>query len=792
MINFEKNTIPKTCSRLASRVLRLFSPLTSCVSCLTSLFSVLCSLAFAQGPPPPGQFGEIDTLSLRDTIPFDAPDTSAVKFFYANDFTPQRIVDTLEKVRFYDPVFNQKYGYYSLGDLGSAHQQSVYQPREREGIDLGFHHYDLHLKKAHDLRFFNTSHPYSQFAYSAGATQEEGFINAIFTQNLTPNFNASVDYSRIVHRGAYESQRVRHTNLGISAWYRTPNDRYYGLLTWAGNSIKQQNNGGIQGDSLLTDSNFDGSRDLIPVRLNETAQTEYDHDEFVYTQYFNIFRKRNSRQSVSPPSAVGDSLFVTRDSLFVTRDSLFVIRDSLSRDSLFVTRDSLSVIRDSLSRDSLFVTRDSLFVIRDSLSRDSLSVSRDSLSLLARDSSAVRPPPSAVNRPLPLVGLDSSAVRRLSSTVHGLPSLGTGFSHCFRYKRERLKSFDADPTPSSDADFYGIFRTNERGLRHFVNVRKFENRFGAFLFLGKNDEFRFEPALTHAFVVLDQEPQDSTMQELRVSANLETSIANVFDLDAYAHYELGANFGDYLLKGSARLKLGKLGQFEGQILQHQYAPNLIQYRLFISQEAVWENDFKKTNETNFRVQYHLPTIKSRKKLEVDISGGLENHLLSNFIYYNTLAIPVQADGLKNVAQVFAEANIRFGKIYTENKIVVQQTSDEYLRLPRLWSQHSLYFQGFVFKSAALLRMGVDMRYQSNLKLDDWWALTGQFYRQNDQTFISQPITDVFLSFKVNRFRTFVKLGNAFQPLAFSTRLVAPDYPTRDMYFRFGLTWAFMD
>ena len=741
MINFEKNTIPKTCSRLASRVLRLFSPLTSCVSCLTSLFSVLCSLAFAQGPPPPpGQFGEIDTLSLRDTIPFDAPDTSAVKFFYANDFTPQRIVDTLEKVRFYDPVFNQKYGYYSLGDLGSAHRQSVYQPREREGIDLGFHHYDLHLKKAHDLRFFNTSHPYSQFAYSAGATQEEGFINAIFTQNLTPNFNASVDYSRIVHRGAYESQRVRHTNLGISAWYRTPNDRYYGLLTWAGNSIKQQNNGGIQGDSLLTDSNFDGSRDLIPVRLDETAQTEYDHDEFVYTQYFNIFRKRNSRQSVSPPSAVGDSLFVTRDSLFVTRDSLFV-------------------------------TRDSLFVIRDSLSRDSLSVSRDSLSLLARD---------------------SSAVRRLSSTVHGPPSLGTGFSHCFRYKRERLKSFDADPTPSSDADFYGIFRTNERGLRHFVNVRKFENRFGAFLFLGKNDEFRFEPALTHAFVVLDQEPQDSTMQELRVSANLETSIANVFDLDAYAHYELGANFGDYLLKGSARLKLGKLGQFEGQILQHQYAPNLIQYRLFISQEAVWENDFKKTNETNFRVQYHLPTIQSGKKLEVDISGGLENHLLSNFIYYDTLAMPVQADGLKNVAQVFAEANIRFGKIYTENKIVVQQTSDEYLRLPRLWSQHSLYFQGFVFKSAALLRMGVDMRYQSNLKFDDWWALTGQFYRQNDQTFISQPITDVFLSFKVNRFRTFVKLGNAFQPLAFSTRLVAPDYPTRDMYFRFGLTWAFMD
>ncbi len=733
MINFEKNIIPKIYSHLPSHISRLTSRLSCLIShvsrlaCLLSLLSCLSSPVLAQIPPPPGQFGEIDTLSLRDTIPFIAPDTSTVKYFYANDFAPRRIVDTLEKVHRYNPIINQKYGYYELGDFGSPHHQTIYQPREREGIDLGFHNYDLYLKKAHQLRFFNTSHPYSQFAYTAGASQEEGFVNGVFAQNLNANSSAAVDYSRIVHKGAYDGQRVRHTNLGVTLWYRTKNDRYYGLLTWAGNSIKQQNNGGIQGDTLLTDPDFANGRDLIPVRLAETAQTEYDHDELVYTQYFNVLRKR-SQQLISPQSAV-------RDSLFVTRDSLLMIRDSL-----LVTRDSIPTPRDSLTRNSKPTTRNSL-----------------------------RPP----------------------STVHRPPSLGTGFSHRFRYKREELKSFDTDPTPASDDNFYGIFRTHERGLRHFVHLRKFENRFGAFLFLGKNDEFRFEPALTHAFVRLDQEPMDSTMQELRVSANLTTSIANIFDLNAYAHYELGANRGDYMFKGDAKLKLGRLGTLEGQFLQHQYAPNLIEYRVFISHEAVWGNDFKKTNETNFMVKYRLPTLKLAK-LEADIGGGIENHLLSNLIYYDTLKMPVQAPELKNIAQVFAEANFRFGKIYSENKVVVQQTGDEYLRLPRLWSQHSVYFQGHVFKSAALLRVGADVRYQSNLMLDDWWALTGQFHRQDDQTFVSQPITDVFLSFKVNRFRTFVMLGNAFQPLAFNTRLAAPDYPTRDMFFRFGLTWAFMD
>ena len=714
MINFEKNTIPKIYSHHTFHVSRLVF--------LVFFASCLASQVYSQIPPSPGQFGEIDTLSLRDTIPFDAPDTSAVKYFYANDFSSRRIVDTLEKAHRYNPIINQKYGYYELGDFGSPHHQTVYQPREREGIDVGFHNYDLYLKKARGLRFFNTAHPYSQFSYTAGASQEEGFVNAVFAQNLNPNLSAAVDYSRIVQKGAYDGQRVRHTNLGVSAWYRTKNDRYYGLFTWAGNSIKQQNNGGIQGDTLLTDPNYEGNRDLIPTRLAETTQTEYDHDELVYTQYFNVLRKR-SPQPISPQSAVLDSLLVTRDSLV--------------RDSLFVIRDSLLTTPDSLTRNSQLAT--------------------------------LNPQPATRN-----------------------PQLGTGFSHRFRYKREELKSFDTDPTPASDEDFYGIFRTHERGLRHFINLRKFENRFGAFLFLGKNDEFRFEPALTHAFVRLDQESMDSTMQELRVSANLTTSIADVFDLNGYAHYELGANRGDYMFKGDAKLKLGRLGVLEGQFLQHQYSPNLIEYRVLISHEAVWENDFKKTNETNFMVKYRLPTLKLGKLLEADISGGIENHLLSNLIYYDTTAMPVQAPELKNIAQVFAEANFRFGKIYSENKVVVQQTGDEYLRLPRLWSQHSVYFQGTVFKSAALLRVGADVRYQSNLMLDDWWALTGQFYRQDEQNFTSQPLTDVFLSFKVNRFRTFVMLGNAFQPLAFNTRLAAPDYPTRDMFFRFGLTWAFMD
>jgi len=162
---------------------------------------------YTQQLPFPDNVGFQDTIPQRDSISFETPDTSTVFYFYDHDFTHFSITDTLEHIQRYDPVFLQEYGYYSLGDFGSAHRQSVYQPRTREGIDLGFYHYDLYLHKRRNMRFFNTSHLYSQIKYTAGGTQEEGYVNAVFAQNINDNFSAAIDFSRIIHRGGYEKQQ---------------------------------------------------------------------------------------------------------------------------------------------------------------------------------------------------------------------------------------------------------------------------------------------------------------------------------------------------------------------------------------------------------------------------------------------------------------------------------------------------------------------------------------------------------------------------------------------------------
>ncbi len=665
--------------------------------CLLLFALLTCTNSEAQRPGIPNIEGLGDNTPNysqgRDSTGFQPPlDTANVKYFHDNEFQVYEIIDTMDHIQRYNPVFTQEFGYYHLGNFGSPHRQLVYQPRVRKGIDMGFHHYDLYTKKADDIRFYNTASPHTDFMYTAGS-QENALVKATFTQNINSRINLGVDYGRIIHAGGYQNQRVRHTNLGLSGWYKSENDLYYGLVSWAGNRIKQQNNGGIFNEADLLDEDYIGERDLIPVTLGETAQTEYDYDEFTYSHYLNLWRKADKKIEPKVPEL-----------------------DTLPKR------------------------------------------------------------------------------RRVKTSGRNIrtPRPGVGLSHRFRYQKEQLKFFDTDPTPISAPDFYGIFKTNEIGLRHFINIRKIENRFGAFLYIGKNEAFSFKPALSHAFVFINQEPEEYLLQELRVSAELSTSILNVFDVKADGYYELGTNLGDYLLRGKAGLQVGKLGKLEGQLLQHQYSPNLLQRKLFVSQEQVWETDFKKTNETNLRIQYSLPNIQLSKTSRFQLKGGIQNHLINNLIYYDTLAMPIQATELKNIFQIFIEGNVSLWKLHLENRFVFQQSDLVGLRLPGFWSQHSAFFQGNLFKGAALMKLGADVRMNTSFRGDNWQIVTGQFFNQD---FVNQgvyPIVDVFADFKVNRFEAFVKMENISQAILQRTLIVAPNYPTRDMNFRFGIFWTFID
>lgn len=81
------------------------------------------------------------------------------------------------------------------------------------------------------------------------------------------------------------------------------------------------------------------------------------------------------------------------------------------------------------------------------------------------------------------------------------------------------------------------------------------------------------------------------------------------------------------------LDFGKIGALNIEASNQLYSPNLLQHRHYLTQQPLWENNFKQTLETNVRVNYLLSNI----GLEV----GCGYYLFNQFIYFDTLGIARQ-------------------------------------------------------------------------------------------------------------------------------------------------------
>ncbi len=157
-----------------------------------------------------------------------------------------------------------------LGNLGSAAQPILWQPSAGAvGPSLGYHVFDAYRFSADSALFYNTTRPYSQFQYRMGFRLEQ-WVELLHTQNISPRWNFAARYRSIGSPGAFRTQRTNHDNASLSTVYASENKRYqlFGVATF--NQEQQDENGGILGDSLLSDPRF-ADRQTIPVGINSAG-----------------------------------------------------------------------------------------------------------------------------------------------------------------------------------------------------------------------------------------------------------------------------------------------------------------------------------------------------------------------------------------------------------------------------------------------------------------------------------------------------------------------------------------
>jgi hypothetical protein len=194
-----------------------------------------------------------DSLKKRDNL----ADSITIFFRYFDSTRTRRFDSTLNDYSLRSPI---PYTHYNMGNMGSAAQSYLFQPRMLPGFDPGFHAFDIYNYSLENTRLFQSTRPYTEFNYSLASSAEQ-MISFLHTQNKKSNFNFSAEYRFSNAPGNLKNQNASINNFRFTSRYQTNNKRYEGLLIAIVNKNAASENGGLEFEARL-DSLFNNAFEL--------------------------------------------------------------------------------------------------------------------------------------------------------------------------------------------------------------------------------------------------------------------------------------------------------------------------------------------------------------------------------------------------------------------------------------------------------------------------------------------------------------------------------------------------
>jgi hypothetical protein len=346
-----------------------------------------------------------------------------------------------------------------------------------------------------------------------------------------------------------------------------------------------------------------------------------------------------------------------------------------------------------------------------------------------------------------------------------------------------------------DTSFYNnhpALLPDARGVRMFFRHRKFENNIRLATFKlasdqkddAKTQRDLLEVGAVHTIHWLQETNADSTLNNLFLTGRYRLNPSERLLVDLNARLGVWDNAGDYRLSGILYFDFKKLGRLKLEGINQLSSPGLMEHRLNLSEQQVYNNNFDKTLSTTLSASYELPSVR--------FSATGRYHLINNYIYFDSTGLPVQTGVPISVIQLLLQKNFKLGPIHLDNTIAIQQSSEEVIRLPSVYSKHSLYYAGRWFK-ALTVRTGFDLRMNDSFFANYYNPVVGQFEIQDRRRVDFYPATDIFFSLQVTKFRAFARLENA-------TAFLLPDefyyqtayYAHPNAAFRLGISWRFLN
>ena len=201
------------------------------------------------------------------------------------------------------------------------------------------------------------------------------------------------------------------------------------------------------------------------------------------------------------------------------------------------------------------------------------------------------------------------------------------------------------------------------------------------------------------------------------------------------------------------------------------------------------NNFNKENITSFGATASNPFI----------NLGFRNHLITNYTYFYSFYQTKQYSKVINLLQVYASKKVkvwRHWNLYAE--ATFQQTDlASPIRVPLLFTRSRFAYEGNFYKNL-FLSAGIEARYYTPYKANNYSPVMGQFVPQDTLTISNLPDIHAFVDFRIKGFTAYVRaenLNTASTRNGFgfiNNNFAAPHYPTQAFMLRLGIQWWFVN
>ncbi len=178
----------------------------------------------------------------------------------------------------------------------------------------------------------------------------------------------------------------------------------------------------------------------------------------------------------------------------------------------------------------------------------------------------------------------------------------------------------------------------------------------------------------------------------------------------------------------------------------------------------------------------------------------EYYLISNYTYFDSFFTAKQEGTLFNVLHVSAKKKLKLSKVLNlYSEIHLQKTAgNPPIHIPLIFTSNRISFEGVYYKNM-LYAIGLELRYHTPYKADNYSPFTGQFFYQDNYTISNRPEVNAFFDFRIKTFKAFVRAENL-NTIGTNTgkiglnknNLTAQYYPQQGFWFRLSIWWTFIN